>query len=138
MSRYINVQTIDDIALGAAVLGTGGGGDPYVGSLMAKHALKNAVKVPVFDLDEIKDDELFVPCSMIGATTVVVEKLCQLASLFWRLTRWKRRFSDLSLQHFPSKLAVLIRSYRLLLRLQKEYLSLIVMRWVEPFPKRRW
>ena len=47
MSRYINAQTIDDIALGAAVLGTGGGGDPYAGSLMAKHALKNADKVPI-------------------------------------------------------------------------------------------
>ncbi|ASN85367.1 DUF917 domain-containing protein [Pectobacterium versatile] len=83
MSRYINAQTIDDIALGAAVLGTGGGGDPYVGSLMAKHALKNAAEVPIFGLDEIKDDDIFVPCSMIGATTVVVEKIMS-ASQFVR------------------------------------------------------
>ena len=35
MRRMIDVQEVEDIALGAAVLGTGGGGDPYIGRLMA-------------------------------------------------------------------------------------------------------
>ncbi len=39
-----NDQMIDDIALGATVLGTGGGGDPYSGALMAKVAIANAEK----------------------------------------------------------------------------------------------
>jgi DUF917 family protein len=29
--RYIGVKEIEDIALGASLLGSGGGGDPYVG-----------------------------------------------------------------------------------------------------------
>ncbi|MEH0832595.1 DUF917 domain-containing protein [Pectobacterium cacticida] len=83
MPRYIDAQVIDDIALGAAVLGTGGGGDPYAGSLMAKYALKNASAVSVLNLDEIEDDDIFVPSSMIGATTVVIEKIMS-ASQFVR------------------------------------------------------
>ncbi|PWC17310.1 DUF917 domain-containing protein [Brenneria corticis] len=75
MVRYIDAKTIDDIALGAAVLGTGGGGDPFVGTLMAKHAMQQAKPIAILGLDEVKDDELLVPCSMIGATTVIVEKI---------------------------------------------------------------
>ena len=32
---FINSEMIDDIAAGAAFLGTGGGGDPYIGALLA-------------------------------------------------------------------------------------------------------
>ena len=33
--RKIGIQEIEDIALGAALLGAGGGGDPYIGKLTA-------------------------------------------------------------------------------------------------------
>ncbi|GAM60451.1 hypothetical protein JCM19232_784 [Vibrio ishigakensis] len=60
----INEQMIDDIALGATVLGTGGGGDPYSGALMAKVAIKNAKKpVEIISLDEVQDDWMTVPSS---------------------------------------------------------------------------
>ncbi|GAD90650.1 hypothetical protein VHA01S_050_00070 [Vibrio halioticoli NBRC 102217] len=72
----INEQMIDDIALGATVLGTGGGGDPYSGALMAKVALKNAIKpVEVIALEEVQDTWMTVPSSMIGAPTVSIEKI---------------------------------------------------------------
>ncbi|WP_112479416.1 DUF917 domain-containing protein [Vibrio variabilis] len=71
-----NDQMIDDIALGATVLGTGGGGDPYSGALMAKVAIANTKKpVELISLDEVKDDWMTVPSSMIGAPTVAIEKL---------------------------------------------------------------
>ena len=35
MRRMIGVKEIEDMALGATVLGAGGGGDPCVGKLMA-------------------------------------------------------------------------------------------------------
>ena len=35
MRRKIGIKEIEDMALGATVLGAGGGGDPYVGKLMA-------------------------------------------------------------------------------------------------------
>ncbi|MGR5140111.1 DUF917 domain-containing protein [Photobacterium sp. DNB23_23_1] len=72
----INEQMIDDIALGATVLGTGGGGDPYSGALMAKVAIANATKpVEIIALDEVADDWMTVPSSMIGAPTVAIEKI---------------------------------------------------------------
>ncbi|WP_435237708.1 DUF917 domain-containing protein [Psychromonas sp. PT13] len=72
----INDQMIDDIALGATVLGTGGGGDPYSGSLMAKVAIANASKpVELIPLATVKDDWMTVPSSMLGAPTVSIEKI---------------------------------------------------------------
>ena len=38
--RKIGIPEIEDIALGAALLGAGGGGDPYIGKLMAIGAVK--------------------------------------------------------------------------------------------------
>lgn len=71
-----NEQMIDDIALGATVLGTGGGGDPYSGALMAKVALRNAKQpVELISLQEVADEWMTVPCSMIGAPTVSIEKI---------------------------------------------------------------
>ena len=34
--RSIDVGDMEDIATGGAILGTGGGGDPYIGKLMAQ------------------------------------------------------------------------------------------------------
>ena len=37
--RKIGLHEIEDIALGAALLGAGGGGDPYIGKLVAMSAI---------------------------------------------------------------------------------------------------
>ncbi|WP_428549608.1 DUF917 family protein, partial [Roseiarcus sp.] len=38
--RTIDVADLEDIAIGGAILGTGGGGDPYIGKLMAQQAIR--------------------------------------------------------------------------------------------------
>jgi DUF917 family protein len=73
--RLIDQQNIEDIALGAAVLGTGGGGDPYVGKLMARQAIRQYGPVQLYTLDELDDDDLVVPTAMMGAPTVLNEKM---------------------------------------------------------------
>ncbi|PJF26533.1 MAG: DUF917 domain-containing protein [Phototrophicales bacterium] len=73
--RLLDVRNIEDIALGAAVLGTGGGGDPYIGMLMARQAIKDYGPVELYTLDELNDDDLIVPTAMMGAPTVMVEKM---------------------------------------------------------------
>jgi DUF917 family protein len=73
--RYVTEHDLDDIALGAAILGTGGGGDPRLGLLMARAALRRHGPVPVVDLDELDESALVVPVAMIGAPTVANEKL---------------------------------------------------------------
>lgn len=75
MARLVGRQEIEDIALGAAVLGTGGGGDPYIGKLMAIQNIQQYGPVQLVTADEIDDDCLVVPTAMMGAPTVMVEKL---------------------------------------------------------------
>ncbi len=72
--RKIGIKEIEDIALGAALLGAGGGGDPYVGKLMAIGAIRECGEVTLLDPDEVPDDALVVPIAMMGAPTVLAEK----------------------------------------------------------------
>ena len=75
--RKITVEDMEDIATGGAVLGTGGGGDPYVGKLMAQQAIRQHGPVDLVDIEDLPDDALIVPACMMGAPTVMTEKLPQ-------------------------------------------------------------
>ena len=72
--RQIGIPEIEDIALGAALLGAGGGGDPYVGKLVAIGAVKEHGPVTLLEPEEVPDDALIVPIAMMGAPTVLCEK----------------------------------------------------------------
>lgn len=70
--------TRDDLvalARGAAILGTGGGGDPYIGRLLAEQALDRHGPVTLLPPAELPDDAVVMPVAMMGAPTVMVEKL---------------------------------------------------------------
>ncbi len=73
--RELAERDLDDLALGAAILGTGGGGDPYIGKLLAQQAIREHGPVTVVELDEVGDEDLIVPVAMMGAPTIMVEKL---------------------------------------------------------------
>ncbi|WP_028065069.1 DUF917 domain-containing protein [Solirubrobacter soli] len=73
--REIDVSQLADIARGAAVLGTGGGGDPYVGRLLAEQALRSHGPVTLLDPSEVPDDAVVAPAALMGAPTVMLEKL---------------------------------------------------------------
>ncbi|WP_083230365.1 DUF917 domain-containing protein [Curtobacterium sp. UCD-KPL2560] len=64
-----------DLARGAAVLGTGGGGDPYIGRLLAEAAVREHGPVTVVQVEDLPDDAVVLNVAMIGAPTVMVEKL---------------------------------------------------------------
>ena len=73
--KQITLDDMGHIALGGAFLGTGGGGDPYIGKLMAEQAIRASGPVQVIDVDDLADDALVVPVAMMGAPTVMLEKL---------------------------------------------------------------
>ncbi len=73
--RLLREANIEDIAVGAAVLGSGGGSDPYIGKLMAREAIRQYGPVELYTLDELDDDDLIVPAAGMGAPTVLGEKL---------------------------------------------------------------
>ena len=71
----IAFEDIVDLARGAAFLGTGGGGDPYIGRLMLERALADGGSLQIIDADDVPDDALVIPTALMGAPTVLVEKL---------------------------------------------------------------
>ena len=73
--RLIEAHHMEAIALGAAVLGTGGGGDPYIGKVWAQSNLTRHGAVKLIEVSELLDDDLVVPVAIMGAPTVIVEKL---------------------------------------------------------------
>ncbi|MGW2222899.1 DUF917 domain-containing protein [Nonomuraea sp. NPDC001684] len=75
MGYDLTLEDLHDLAEGAAVLGTGGGGDPYIGRLLVEEQMRAGRSVRLIGVDELPDDALVLPSSMMGAPTVFVEKL---------------------------------------------------------------
>ena len=73
--RIIGKQEVEDMAVGAAVLASGGGGDPYIGKLMALQAIEEYGPFQMVTLDELDDDAWVCASHMLGAPTVLVEKV---------------------------------------------------------------
>lgn len=73
--REITLGNLDDIARGAGILGTGGGGDPYIGKLLAREAIRAHGPVRVVHIDEVDADATVVPISGMGAPTVLLERV---------------------------------------------------------------
>lgn len=71
----IGTAELSDIALGATILGTGGGGDPHVGELVARQAIEKHGPVELRPPESFTDDELVLLSAQMGAPTVAVEKL---------------------------------------------------------------
>lgn len=72
--RLLDESGLDDLAVGSAVLGGGGGGDPYIGQVLARQALREHGPVTVVDVDELPDDAQAVFSFLHGAPGVMVEK----------------------------------------------------------------
>ena len=73
--RYLTEADIEALAIGAAILGTGGGGNPYIGKLRCLRELRRGRRVPLYSLEELADAALVVPIGGIGAPVVSVEKI---------------------------------------------------------------
>lgn len=75
MTTRIDLDNLPALSLGCTVFAGGGGGDPRIGELMAMVAIRALGPVDVRPLDAFDDDDLVMPCGMIGAPTVMVEKI---------------------------------------------------------------
>jgi len=73
--RQLRIEDLDDLATGAAVLGTGGGGNPYRGKLMAELAMRETGPVTVLEPEELDDDALVIPVWNIGAPVCSMERI---------------------------------------------------------------
>ena len=65
---------LEALELGAALLGTGGGGNPYIGKLRTREEMRRGRRVEIVTLDDLPDDGLVVSLGGIGAPVIGVEK----------------------------------------------------------------
>ncbi|WPC18301.1 DUF917 domain-containing protein [Pediococcus inopinatus] len=72
--RLLSKSNIENIAIGASLLGAGGGGDPYVGKMMALSAVEQYGPVKLLSVDEVKDEDIYMPAASMGAPLVMTEK----------------------------------------------------------------
>lgn len=66
---------IERISIGAGILGTGGGGNPFRGKIRTQAQLEQGRTITIVDLDELPDDALVVPMGGMGAPTIGLEKI---------------------------------------------------------------
>jgi len=72
---HVDAEALESIAIGAGILGTGGGGNPYIGKLRARRLLEQGYQVTVLSPTEVADDAYVASVGGMGAPTVGIEKL---------------------------------------------------------------
>lgn len=77
----ITLNDLESFATGAAFLGTGGGGDPYLGKLFIRNAMEDAGAPDIIHPDQLKDDEFVVSVAMMGAPSVLFEKMLSMEDM---------------------------------------------------------
>jgi uncharacterized protein len=75
MSWVLMEQDLHDLATGAGILGTGGGGNPYLGYLHVRELLRSGARITVVSTSTLQDTDLICPVGGIGAPTISIERL---------------------------------------------------------------
>ena len=73
--RELLGDDIEALAVGAWILGTGGGGSPYHGLLNMRRLYAEGRRVSLIDPDELGDEDEVAVVSMMGAPLVILERL---------------------------------------------------------------
>src|SRR5690349_1599454 len=73
----IDGAALEPIAIGAGILGTGGGGNPYLGKLQARLAIERHGPVTVVDPSEVPADALVISVGGMGSPTISIERIRQ-------------------------------------------------------------
>src|SRR5258707_13436531 len=73
--REITLDDIESLAVGAWVLGTGGGGSPYLGLFNMRALYKGGHRVQLMSGEDLLDDDWIAAGANIGAPLVRQERL---------------------------------------------------------------
>src|SRR5438876_9605743 len=73
--RELAADDIEALAVGAWILGTGGGGSPYHGLLNMRRLYREGIRVALMDAQELQDDDDVAVVSNMGAPLVTQERL---------------------------------------------------------------
>src|SRR2546423_15704158 len=73
--RPVTAEEIESLAIGAWILGTGGGGSPYLALLNMRAPYRDGARVALMDPLDLADDDLVAVVSNMGAPLVGPERL---------------------------------------------------------------
>ena len=73
--RTITAQDVDDLAVGSWIIGTGGGGSPYLNHLNVQRLAAEGQTFDLIDPGSLDDDALVAVVSTMGAPIVMQERL---------------------------------------------------------------
>jgi len=73
--RALTADDIEALAVGAWILGTGGGGSPYHALLALRRLYAQGRHVDLIGVDEVADDDAVAVVSVMGAPLVILERL---------------------------------------------------------------
>lgn len=74
-------EDIEPLAIGAWILGTGGGGSPYISQLNLERLYAQGKRCRIIQPEDLDDDEMVGVSSMMGAPLVLLERLTNPADL---------------------------------------------------------
>lgn len=75
MSRELTAADVDDLAVGAWIIGTGGGGNPHLNHLNVQQMAAAGQTFDLIDPEELADDAQVAVVSTMGAPVVMQERL---------------------------------------------------------------
>ncbi len=73
--RWIGEKELDALAIGANILGSGGGGDPAYDLILAKECIREWGPVLLLSIDDLEDQSWVAPIGYMGAPLVCLEKI---------------------------------------------------------------
>jgi hypothetical protein len=68
-------EDIECMSLGAAILGTGGGGSAFLGKMELLATIEKGFNPRVIRVEDLKEDEFAILVAYYGAPTAIFEKL---------------------------------------------------------------
>ncbi|HWV34427.1 MAG TPA: DUF917 domain-containing protein [Thermomicrobiales bacterium] len=99
--RSLTYEHLEALAIGAGILGTGGGGSPYMNKIYVAEILRNGGEVPIVPVAELPDDAVVTPCGGVGAPTVSIERLKE-GQEFLRALRALEQYTGRNATHMIS------------------------------------
>jgi DUF917 family protein len=72
---HVTEEILDALEIGAGILGTGGGGNPYLGKVEARQHLRAGKTIEVISLAELPDDAFATSVGGMGSPTVGIERI---------------------------------------------------------------
>src|SRR2546422_9170403 len=89
--RAVTAEEIESLAIGAWILGTGGGGSPYLALLNMRALYRQGAVVSLMDPLDLADDDLVAVVSNMGAPLVGQERLTDPKTIASAVTRSEER-----------------------------------------------